>query len=786
MRILSVRSIASPSAPTAERDSRRRPTITQLPWAQQRLRPTSLVKASPTLTMHMDGGLSSERHLSSSLHTQYTPANPEQSWDEIVGLAQQTAGTLHFCGIAAYSLYQWVCLVKARIPIVSEARRPGISLPPNLADTQETDLDCVVGRIVKWKPNSRLSPENANIDDGALMSVDHVLPLSAITAGRPRWDGLWWLLVGTVSSQVDGQGNESLAIRTRYSYSTKLASSSPGTHGGREGKVVWRKRRLTVPVLCRAVLYVPYKVYHSRCWQANSSDGVEVRTMCKMGRPRPLPALVNIEYLLFGWLLLQRSKSLFKVLPSALLSTLALFVLCRGLLLLRGRARWIIGQISVMRRYGQFCAVQPLQTLAGGGHWARPGGAPPSQIPSPGFSRWTVTQWALSLGHWQLAKTGQVRGHWWATANAGYSLPGLTFPRRVPFRGLAQTCTNACTHRPSSCPTSTNTPESELRTTNGADPSSPSNSLHKHGSVGLADEMDNVSWKNPNPDEMIIGGNLHLQHPLVEIPRQPPPCNAPTLAAHVFDAFDLSPWPGLPPATCSQESIMLYKVALTRVTTRVASNTPVRMAPFDNLDHYHRTESKLDSLIALDVSSESNANDTTAIPHAFKFQQAAVVGPTPAYSRYHSPTGLPLERPDLVPFPSAPSLLDFHLPHAIVWMAENTRPMGADAGVVSLSRMSHEIWSSSETTMHNDPGSGKINTINTESRFHGTRAQLRRAGGNLLTGCYCLSTGKPAAVNISATRQVGLVSADQPVTQSFDQNALGGHASPANGLALSD
>lgn len=60
-----------------------------------------------------------------------------------------------------------------------------------------------------------------------------------------------------------------------------------------------------------------------------------------------------------------------------------------------------------------------------------------------------------------------------------------------------------------------------------------------------------------------------------------------------------------PPATCSQESIMLYKVALTRVTTRVASNTPIRMAPFDSLDHYHRTESTLDSLIALDVPSES-------------------------------------------------------------------------------------------------------------------------------------------------------------------------------------
>lgn len=43
-----------------------------------------------------------------------------------------------------------------------------------------------------------------------------------------------------------------------------------------------------------------------------------------------------------------------------------------------------------------------------------------------------------------------------------------------------------------------------------------------------------VSWKNPNPEEMIIGGNLHFQHPLVEIPRLPPPCNTPTLAAHVL------------------------------------------------------------------------------------------------------------------------------------------------------------------------------------------------------------------------------------------------------------
>ncbi|KAK1635305.1 hypothetical protein BDP81DRAFT_48363 [Colletotrichum phormii] len=55
---------------------------------------------------------------------------------------------------------------------------------------------------------------------------------------------------------------------------------------------------------------------------------------------------------------------------------------------------------------------------------------------------------------------------------------------------------------------------------------------------------------------------------------------------------------------------------------------------------------------------------------------------------YRLPTGLPLERPDLVPFPSALSLLVFHLPHAMAWMAEDTRPMGADAGVVSLSRMS--------------------------------------------------------------------------------------------------
>ncbi|KXH28482.1 hypothetical protein CNYM01_03145 [Colletotrichum nymphaeae SA-01] len=270
---------------------------------------------------------------------------------------------------------------------------------------------------------------------------------------------------------------------------------------------------------------------------------------------------------------------------------------------------------------------------------------------------------------------------------------------------------------------------------------------------------------------------------------------------------------------------MLYKVALTRVTTRVASNTPIRMAPFDSLDHYHRTESQLDSLIALDVPSESKYqrhNRHASAPRLAsqrRFQQAAVVGlrsdhKTKRYKAdtrsqaqnplirgtvrwrrsYRSPAGLPLERPGLVPFPSAPSLLDFHLPHAIVWMAENTRPMGADAD---------EIWSSSETTMHNGAGSGNIDAINTESRF---RAQVENlldahvfvqmargrscaglaAGGNLPAVCYCPSTGKPAAVNISATRQVGLVSADQPVTQSSDQNAPGGHASPANGLALSD
>lgn len=71
-------------------------------------------------------------------------------------------------------------------------------------------------------------------------------------------------------------------------------------------------------------------------------------------------------------------------------------------------------------------------------------------------------------------------------------------------------------------------------------------------------------------------------------------------------------------------------------------------------------------------------------------------------------------------------------------------------------------------------------------RTNGTRAQPRRAGGNLPAVCYCPSTGRPAAVNISATRQVGLVSADQPVAQSSDQNAPGGNRGPANGLALSD
>ncbi|KAK1447829.1 hypothetical protein CMEL01_09668 [Colletotrichum melonis] len=150
--------------------------------------------------------------------------------------------------------------------------------------------------------------------------------------------------------------------------------------------------------------------------------------------------------------------------------------------------------------------------------------------------------------------------------------------------------------------------------------------------------------------------------------------------------------------------------------------------------------------------STAGRRHALCVQHAFKFQQAAVVGPrsghspTPAYSRYRSPAGLPLERPDLVPFPSASSLLDFHLPHAIVWMAENTRPMGADAD---------EIWSSSETTMHNDPGSGKINTINTESRFRAQVENLLDAHVfvQMARGRSC--AGKPAAVNISATRQVG-------------------------------
>lgn len=178
---------------------------------------------------------------------------------------------------------------------------------------------------------------------------------------------------------------------------------------------------------------------------------------------------------------------------------------------------------------------------------------------------------------------------------------------------------------------------------------------------------------------------------------------------------------------------MLYKVALTRVTTRVASNTPIPMAPFSTIwstPIYNR--SILDSLISLSTFHQSRMptiqppcqclsigisaagrRHARCAQHASKFHQAAVVGPrsdlrtmwykadtrsqaqnplirgTVRWRRsYRPPAGLPLERPDLVPFPSAPSLLNFHLPHTMVWMAENTRPMGADAGVVSLSRMS--------------------------------------------------------------------------------------------------
>lgn len=154
-----------------------------------------------------------------------------------------------------------------------------------------------------------------------------------------------------------------------------------------------------------------------------------------------------------------------------------------------------------MRRYGQFCAVQPLQTLAGGGHWARPGGTPPSQIPSPGFFRWAVTQWALSLGHWQLAN-GRL-GKCVAWSLVGKCQCGLfpPWPHLSKARSLPWPCTNLhrCMHtsalqlsnehkHTTACTEMTG--ESELRTTDGADPSSPSNSLHKHGSVGLADEMD--------------------------------------------------------------------------------------------------------------------------------------------------------------------------------------------------------------------------------------------------------------------------------------------------------
>ncbi|KXH63977.1 hypothetical protein CSAL01_02147 [Colletotrichum salicis] len=177
---------------------------------------------------------------------------------------------------------------------------------------------------------------------------------------------------------------------------------------------------------------------------------------------------------------------------------------------------------------------------------------------------------------------------------------------------------------------------------------------------------------------------------------------------------------------------------------------------------------------SFDVSSESNASDTAFGPPAMpvplsigistagrrharcaqhaRFQQAAVAqnplarGTVRRRRSYRLPTGLPLERPDLVPFPSALSLLVFHLPHAMVWMAENTRPMGADAD---------EIWSSSETTMHNGPGSGDINTINAQYRFRAQFESLLDASITGKSAAVNSAAVNSAAVNISATRQVG-------------------------------
>lgn len=112
-----------------------------------------------------------------------------------------------------------------------------------------------------------------------------------------------------------------------------------------------------------------------------------------------------------------------------------------------------------------------------------------------------------------------------------------------------------------------------------------------------------------------------------------------------------------------------------------------------------------------------------------------------------------------------------------------------------------EIWSSSETTMHNGPGSGNIDAINTESRFRAQVENLldahalvqmarRRSCAGLAETCQlCVIVPVPANRPPSISLRLIKWGWSPPISQSpkaLIRTHRGGHASPANGLALSD
>ncbi|KAK1673747.1 hypothetical protein BDP55DRAFT_747403 [Colletotrichum godetiae] len=740
--------------PTTPEDRRQVPFLCQLA-------PTGTSYAYKTT--HMDGGLSSERHLFSAVYE--------------------------------------------------------VQLSPTLTRAGTKSLD--------WSSQTLDSHrKNANIDDGAcgmawfgsLMSVDHVLPLSAITAGRPWWDGwkksrndiavlvmvyrrgpsamacsLWWLLVGTVSSQVGGQGNESL-----------LRSHSK--------------------IGIRTWYTMPDHWPTPRCWQANSSDG------------GLLPALHCLELVADCWLLAVGGtggqvevRTRWKILSSRCpqeMEQRGLAFSGHGLKMGRNGCRRVAfpakkqvsSQGPPIGRPVNFGPVHPLPGLV----------APSRPCQEDRRTGANLTSERRSLAESRCLVTG---------GRVGYSLPGLNFQGTFPSVALhlaavgthtyakkgAQTCTDACTHRPSHCPTSTQThhtltgQESELRTTNGADSSSPSNSLHKHGSVELAEDMD-------SPDRVL---------PLIVALERPEVADGPQVHGNIGHTDDL---------TNEHFSTSLLG---RDCTNRIKSCQPRRSC---GAERGYLTLSS-DSF---DVSSELNANDTAFGPPAMPVPLDWHLNGGSATRALCSARSLPtsggcwsLDRTTgrcgtkrtLDHRPQTRLLEGYRWSDLISSLSRRRHPCSFstfpmrwcgwlrtraqwEPTPVSLACLEYpvdgrglepliitapthatdEIWSSSETTMHNGPGSGDLNTINTQYRFRAQSESISdasvpvqiarwRSGTGLAETCqccYCPSTGKPAAVNISATRQVGMVSADQPVTQSSDQNASGGNSGPANGLALPD